>query len=253
MSMYLLPFEISASSAVSDIVSRDYRTADVFRRYGIPYCCGAKWPLDMACEMHGVEYDQVRNSLERSILNIRIAGPINFDKWETAFLMDYIINIHHHYLNETLPQTRIAIHDFVKEHRKKYPWLDELEKEIELLADKLLATIRTEEEVVFPYIRQLIHVHKHKEPFAAILIRTLRKPIEEMLLKSHSKNIDIILSIRKLTNLYTTPENACISHKVVLAKLKELDDDLMQHFFLEKDVLFPRALKMEKEVLNLNV
>ncbi|MBK9569691.1 MAG: hypothetical protein IPO53_07040 [Chitinophagaceae bacterium] len=53
-----------------------------------------------------------------------------------------------------------------------------------------------------------------------------------------------------MTNIYTPPENVCISHKVVIAKLKELDNDLMQHLHLEHSILFPRAIKIEKEVLD---
>jgi regulator of cell morphogenesis and NO signaling len=36
---------------------------------------------------------------------------------------------------------------------------------------------------------------------------------------------------------------------VVIAKLKELDNDLLQHIYLEETVLFPKVLKMEKELL----
>jgi regulator of cell morphogenesis and NO signaling len=78
----------------------------------------------------------------------------------------------------------------------------------------------------------------------------MRKPVEETMFKGHEIVNDIILSIRTITNKYTTPENVCISHKVVIAKLKELDNDLMQHLYLEQTVLFPRAMAIEKEVLS---
>ena len=78
----------------------------------------------------------------------------------------------------------------------------------------------------------------------------LRKPVEETMFKGHEIITDIIVSIRMLTNKYTTPENVCISHKVVIAKLKELDNDLMQHLYLEQSILFPRAMAIEKELLN---
>ena len=57
--MFLQPFEISRQSLVADIVARDYRTADIFRKYGIGYCCGGKWPMEIACEMNGVNIDDL--------------------------------------------------------------------------------------------------------------------------------------------------------------------------------------------------
>ena len=62
--MFLQSFEINRQSLVSDIVSLDYRTADVFRRNGISYCCGGKWPIEIACQMQGVDADKVLAELE---------------------------------------------------------------------------------------------------------------------------------------------------------------------------------------------
>lgn len=248
--MFLQPFEISRQSAVSDIVTKDFRTAEVFRRHGISYCCGAKWPMEIACQMHSVDIVQLQAELEEAVRTVHLPNIVDYKSWDTGFLVDYIINIHHHYLKETLPATRESVHDFIEEHVKKFPYLGELEQQFNLLADELLAAVQSEEEVLFPYIRQLVHAHKHREPYAALFIRTLRKPVEDILHKSHNNITSIIYRIRTLTNSYLVPKNACLSHQVVLSKLKELDNDLMQHFHLEKTVLFPRAIRIEKEVLD---
>ena len=55
--------------------------------------------------------------------------------------------------------------------------------------------------------------------------------------------------LRLLTNDYTAPEAACTSHRLSYSLLKELDDDLVQHLYLENDILFPIAIAMEKELL----
>jgi regulator of cell morphogenesis and NO signaling len=56
--------------------------------------------------------------------------------------------------------------------------------------------------------------------------------------------------MRELTNNYTPPDKACLTHKVTFAKMKELDDDLVRHIHLENNILFPKAIAMEKELLN---
>lgn len=248
--MFLQPFEITRKSLVADIVTQDYRTAAIFRKHGIGYCCGGKWPIDMACEMKGVDADKVHMELEAATRIIHVSTQLNFAEWDIDFLINYLINIHHHYLKKSLPETQLMLREFANEHSKKFTYLVALEKQFQLLGQQLFPLMHTEEEVIFPYIRQLAHTYRNKEPFAALFIRTMRKPIEETMLKGHETVTDIILSIRKLTNQYNTPENVCISHKVVIAKLKELDNDLMQHLYLEQSVLFPRSMAIEKEVLN---
>lgn len=236
---------------MAEIVARDYRTAEVFRKHGIGYCCGGKWPMDMACEMRGIDTEKLQAELEVATRTIQIYNLLDFADWGIDFLLDYIINIHHRYLKTTLPETQNILHEFAAEHIKKFSYLTELEKQFDLLEKKLFLSMQREEEIIFPYIRHLAHAQKHKEPYAALLIRTLRKPVEETMFKGHEAVTDIILSIRELTSSYTTPENVCISHKVVIAKLKELDNDLMQHFYLEQSVLFPRAMAIENELLNI--
>jgi regulator of cell morphogenesis and NO signaling len=58
--------------------------------------------------------------------------------------------------------------------------------------------------------------------------------------------------MRQLTDHYTPPKNACTSHRVIFSKLEEIDNDLVQHLYLENDVLFPRAIAIEKELLERN-
>ena len=109
--------------------------------------------------------------------------------------------------------------------------------------------MRQEEEMYFPYIKQIYHAHKHRESYARLLIRTLRKPIEEVMQKEHDTTGSKLNKLRSITNNYTPPANACITHKITFAKLKELDKDLVQHIHLESNILFPKAIKMEQELL----
>ena len=249
--MFLQPFEITPKSLVADIVAQDYRTAVVFRKYGIGYCCGGKWPIDMACQMQGIDADKVHKELEAATRTIHVSTQLNFAEWDIDFLIDYLINVHHCYLKKSLPETQQMLSDFTNEHKKKLPYLIELEKQFDLLIKQLVTSMQREEEVIFPYIHQIAHAYKHKEPYGALLIRTLRKPVEETMYQGHEIVWDIILSIRKLTNKYAIPENVCISHKVVIAKLRELDNDLIQHLYLEQSILFSRAMAIEKQVLSI--
>jgi regulator of cell morphogenesis and NO signaling len=249
--MYLQPFEIDRQSSAADIVAKDYRTAVVFRKHGIGYCCGGKWPMEMTCELQGINLEKLQQELEAAIRTIPVSNQLDFSNWSIDFIIDYIVNIHHQYLRQSLPETMQILNDFVEEHLKKFPWLAELVLKYDLLMNQLEPAMKREEEVLFPYIRQIAHAHKDKEPYAVLLIKTLRKPVEETMFNGQETVMDIINSIRTITNQYNTPANVCANHKVVMAKLKELDNDLMHHVYLEQTVLFPKAMAIEKEVLSM--
>lgn len=234
---------------VADIVSADYRTADVFRKYGIEYCCGGKYPLHIACEMNGINEEQLLKELNEAVREQNTSNTLNFSSWHIDFLTDYIVNVHHQYLRMALPRVQDYVDRFASGHSKKFTYLDDLQRSVRQLNRNFLPHLQHEEEIIFPYIRQIGHAYYSKEPYASLLVRTLRKPVQEIMENEHDTTTSLLGRIRGLTNSYTSPANACISHKVTFAKLNELDNDLSQHIHLENDILFPKAIAMEKELL----
>jgi regulator of cell morphogenesis and NO signaling len=247
--MFLQSFEIDSSSFVSDIVANDYRTADVFRKYGIEYCCGGKWPLSTVCKMNGIEEKVLKDELKKATRTFQISASIPFEKWSIDFLTDYIVHVHHYYLDKNLPVLREILKDFVEGHAEKITYLPLLEKCFNRLYDELIPHMQHEEEVIFPYIRQVAHAFEDGDTFGALLVKTLRKPIGKMMDQEHSFLSEYIYKFRELTSNYMAPDRACTSHHVVFSKLKELDNDMVQHMYLESDLLFPRIIEMEKKLL----
>src|SRR5689334_16913684 len=121
--MLLSSSEIRNDSFVTDIVIQDYRTSAVFRKYGIDYCCGGKIPLQTVCERLELDLEIIKDELNRAVRNIHVSGSTDFANWGVDFLIDYIINIHHSYLIQNLPDIIDTVQRFVEAHRTKYPYL----------------------------------------------------------------------------------------------------------------------------------
>ncbi len=247
--LFLHSGKIDRNQPVADIVARDYRTADVFRKYGIEYCCGGKSPLHMACALKGVDENRLIEELEVSIREVNTSNTHDFNEWHIDFLTDYIINVHHHYLRRALPVLQDHVDRFAEGHRRKFEYLDELQRLVNQLSRNMIPHLEQEEEIIFPYIRQIGHAYYSRESYASLLVRTLRKPVEDIMQHEHETMTRTLKRLRDLTGNYTLPENACISHRVTFAKLKEVDADIVQHLYLENSILFPKAIAMEKELL----
>ncbi len=240
---------INESTLVTDIVTQDYRTADVFLKYDIDFCCGGKLPLEMACKARGLDTETVMKELRRATRNNSSEINFEFDNWGLDFLADFILNIHHRYLEKALPETNEYVNRFLFGHRKKFPELEELEKIMKKMMKEIPPHMKKEEEIIFPYIKQIYHAFQHTESYASLLIRTLRKPVEEVMQGEHESVGKQLHRMREITNNYTLPEKPCITHRVTFSKLQELDNNLVQHIHLENNILFPKAIAMEKELL----
>ena len=248
--MYQNVYKIEPFSLVTDIVKYDYRTADVFRRYDIDFCCGGKWPLDVVCQNKNLDTQEVIAELQKIVRQSASNAALDFDSWDIDFLADYIFNVHHRYLKKALVEATEQANKFLDGHRTKFPELQEIEVIMSQFMKAMPPHMKQEEEIFFPYIKQIYHAHKHRESYARLLIRTLRKPLEEVMQKEHEITGSNLNKLRKITNNYTPPDNACLTHKITFAKLKELDQDLVQHIHLESNILFPKAIKMEQELLH---
>jgi regulator of cell morphogenesis and NO signaling len=235
---------------VSEIVRADYRTADVFKKYGINYCCSGQVPLEEACALKNLELEVVVNELEEATRNISLSNSLQFVDWKIDFLIDYIVNVHHAYIYLTLPSLQAGLESFAEGHKKQYPELVGLTDVFMALYPLILAHCRHEEEIIFPYIKQIDNAFRRKESYGSLFVRTLRKPFHSIE-GEHRRISDLLQEIRALTKNYIYPENACTNHTVIYQKLNELDQDMVQHKHLENNILFPKVVEMERLLLQL--
>ena len=251
--MFLQSEAIDKDMSVHEIVSKDYRTADIFRKYGIEFCCGGKLALKIACDNRGVDTDMVIKDLHMVTRDLRISSAnLDFNEWDIDFITEYIVNIHHQYTRKAIPLLKIQLDQFAEGHKKKFEYLEELVRSVNQFGKTVLVHMEHEEEIIFPYIKQIGHAYHSRASYASLLVRTLRKPVDDIMQHEHDVTARMLKRWRELTNNYTPPPHACVSHQVVLKKLRELDNDIVQHLYLENDILFPKAISMEKELLHNN-
>lgn len=248
--MFLNRLDIDPAAKPREIVEMDYRTADVFGRYGINYCCGVQWPLEQVCEIQGIRMNDLMADLQTACRTVNIPSGTQYEKWSVDFLTDYIINIHHQYLERSFPELEQSLDHFIEEHGKRLPYFMDLLEEFKGLVETVMPHLKQEEESIFPYLRQVAHAYEEKsDPFATLLVKTLRKPLSGFADQEHLMIGKKVRRFRELTNNYIVPPKACSSHQVILGKIKELDQDLLQHLYLENDVLIPKVIAMEQELL----
>ncbi len=110
---------------VGEMVVADYRKADVFRKYGIDYCCGGKKPLEEACRQKGIDPQNVQNdlnALDQKPDNTRQ----NFDIWELDALVAHIVKKHHNYVSESVPMLHELSAKVARVHGERHPELIEI-------------------------------------------------------------------------------------------------------------------------------
>lgn len=237
-------------ATISEMVRADYRTADVFKKWGINYCCGGNLPLEEVCQLQQLDKGAVEGDLQKATQSITLSNSLHFDEWPVDFLVDYISYVHHAYLKETVPSLTQNLHSFIQGHKKKFPDLEQVEEVFTNLKEELMEHVEKEDSTIFPYLKQISNTYKRKEIYGSLFVRTMSKPLTQVVESEHRRIAILLTQLREVTNHYQFPNHACTNHQVIYHKLREFDADLVQHKHLENNILFPKAMAMEKELLH---
>jgi regulator of cell morphogenesis and NO signaling len=237
-----------ANETVADIVKNNYRTARVFKAHGINYCCVGNVSLRDACDAKNVSYDELVQQLNEAALNADPGPELQFHEWKTDFLVDYIINVHHSYLRQAIPELEKDWTDFLNRHPGKYGSFKHAQPIFSGLSTAMQEELEEQENIIFPYIKQLYSAYRRREPYGKLLVQTLRKPVNKK--NENATNLSERLdSIRNLLNNYRPAESTCTGYVILLKRLHDFDNHLVLHKHLENNILFPAVAQMEQELL----
>ena len=130
-------------------------------------------------------------------------------------------------------------------HGKNHPELLRLREIFSGLAGELTTHLMKEEMVLFPYILRMEEAVVAKEPVLTPPFGSVRNPVA-MMKNEHDGAGAALRSMRQTGNGYAAPPDACISFQTLYQALAAFEADLHQHIHLENNVLFPRAIEMER-------
>ena len=238
---------ISNEKTVADYVTENIKTAHVFKKYGIDFCCGGGISVEKACAKKNVDLTK----LEKELSEVDVVKDLieDYDKWDLDFLIMYIENVHHTYVKENLPLISQYSNKVAKVHGHHYKELQQVNKLFHEVANELITHLQKEEQVLFPFIKQLVTAKKTGSNEVAASFGTVNTPIK-MMEHDHENAGDTFKEIARLTNNYSPPVEACNTFKALYAKLEEFEQDLHQHIHLENNILHPKAIELEHSLSN---
>lgn len=226
---------------VGNLVAKDYRYADVFKKYGIDFCCGGGISISKACEKNHVNQDELLRDLEKITITPESSEDAN--TWELEKLIDHIVGVHHSYVLENLPLIHAYAEKVSRVHGDNHPELKKIFRRFIDLKNDLTAHLGKEENVLFPYIKSLLN---NSDTTARPPFGSIQNPIA-MMVEEHDTAGEIMKEIAELSDHYQPPADACTTYQILFKKLEEFEKDLHRHVHLENNILFPKAVELEPQ------
>ncbi|MCJ7756822.1 MAG: iron-sulfur cluster repair di-iron protein [Gillisia sp.] len=233
---------------LGEIAVKDLRKAEVFKKYGLDFCCGGKKTVKQACAEKGLDVTKIEQELQAADKNVSNSRPLPYNDWDLDFLADYIVNTHHSYVIKTLPDLGSFSTKVASVHGENHPELFEISRLVKQVCRELSEHMVNEETILFPYVKLIVAAKNNNS--ASVKFEnfdSIKTPID-MLEKEHEAVGNSLETIRELSNNYTLPEDSCASYSYLYNTLVEFESDLFIHIHLENNILFPKAIELEKEI-----
>ncbi|MGP8217536.1 MAG: iron-sulfur cluster repair di-iron protein [Bacteroidia bacterium] len=240
--------ENSKTKSVGEFVANDYRTAAVFQKYGIDFCCKGNKTIEEVCESKKISAGELLAEINEVSKQAGVQKT-DFQSWPLDRLADYIEKKHHRYIVETTPVLKQYLDKLCKVHGGNHPELFEINEEFNLSAGELAMHMKKEEMILFPFIRKMADADNNPENAGRPALGAIQNPIN-MMMQEHDIEGERFRKMALLSANYNPPADACNTYRVAYSLLNEFEDDLHLHIHLENNILFPKAIELEKALVS---
>jgi regulator of cell morphogenesis and NO signaling len=227
---------IDPQTPIDTLTAERPRTRRLLCRLGVDVLGEGALTLDEAARRHGLPVEAVLRDLEA------LGEPRPPQDWQQAGiaqLVEHIVNHHHVFTREELARLGPILDRLLAAKPAVHPELAQLAVHFRNLEKDLLGHFQMEERNLFPALRGI-------EGGGPVPI-SLSTPSEQLrtISAEHQAVEELILNIRSLTDDYAVPADAAPDLRALYLGLRDLEDDLHVHLYLENHLLYPRALPGE--------
>lgn len=230
---------------ITDIVGENYVFASVLYYFGIKFYDYSEKTLEQVCQEKGLNIQTVITSLE-SVCAEKDNMDITLFSYPIDLIVEYLKHTHYIFIKQKLPYIARLI-ETLKPNTENAQLVEDLKFVFPLFVEDFIHHIYEEEDSLFRYITLLRNaLHKSFNP-SKLFYEIENFSLQEHAI-AHSQHDDEMKGIRSITNNYTLPLGKNLHLKVVFEELKAFEKLLVSHACIENEILFPKALVLEKEV-----
>ncbi|MBW3544352.1 MAG: hemerythrin domain-containing protein [Bacteroidetes bacterium] len=231
-------------SKIAELIEKNYVFASVLYYFGIKFYDYSEQTLEQVCRQRGLRVAQVISSLEDAT---RLPEVPNMSNLPVDIIIAYLKHTHYLFVKHKLPYIARLIQELKPADLMHSPAAEDLKFIFPLYVEDFIRHIYKEEDTLFSYILQLNAATQGKFHPGKLFYMMEQNTIEEFAVE-HDCHDDEMQGIRTLTQNYATTEETSLLLKVVYGELQSFEQNLKTHAHIEDEILFPKALQLEKNI-----
>ncbi|MFY0687645.1 MAG: DUF2249 domain-containing protein [Cyclobacteriaceae bacterium] len=212
----------SDSMRLDDFIGNNLARMLFFANYDPRVCLNRNQTLGEFCQHHNLELIETYQAASQ----INSYTQPHFDYWKLSLFVEFIIENYHRYERKLINDTKEILDKVQKAHGHEWSFLSTLASHYDSLMLILFDHFQEEEDYFFDLL---------KFQGSQDALESSYRHVEH----DHDESISVLISIKKLTNNFTPPGEACGLTKMLYSNLESLHNDLLCHTFIEEKFLGP--------------
>ncbi|MEM6844186.1 MAG: iron-sulfur cluster repair di-iron protein [Bacteroidota bacterium] len=238
------PTNIHTHRRIAELVDENYAYAAVLYYFGIEFYDYDEKTLEQVCSEQGLNVQEVIQELE-AIYGQPEHEIVGLSALPTDIIIAYLKHTHFQFVKTRLPYLSKLINSLPKLHYTNI--VEDLQFVFPLFVEDLIHHIYEEEDDFFSYVLALQEATQNGQPTPNLYLSMEKRSIQEFAIH-HDMDDDEMEGIRQITNGYATENIDSLHLRVVYAELQKFERELCVHASVENEILFPKALMLEKQV-----
>ena len=220
---------------IRTLVDENYIYAKALSYLGVEFYLYPDRKLKEVCESMGLDKARVMKTFYLFDRSNRFSF-LELDKHPLPIVIEYLRHAHHVFIKDKLPYIARLIH--------QYPGDNDLKLIFPEFVEEFIHHIYEEEDTLFNYVEHLLELGKKPAKNPVSSLWKYRKLSLEKIHQEHCEE-DELAGIRTLIQ---ESADSSIHWQVICKEIKSFDREMWYHAEIENNILFPKAIQLEKEV-----
>jgi regulator of cell morphogenesis and NO signaling len=231
---------------ISELVSQDFVRASALFYLGVKFYDYQEATLAQVCEQKGLDIQTVLKGFD-AVGETDNTEEIQLITYPVDLVIEYLKHTHYIFVKKKLPYIGQLIDGLAEVNFRYVNLAKDLKMVFPLFVEDFIEHVYEEEDILFDYINSLSKFLSGENASSKIYLEMENHSIQSFAL-DHGDHNNEMGGLRKITNDYSFCEEADLHIKVLFNELANFEKLLKAHAKIEDEILFPKALQLERMV-----
>ncbi|NMM46762.1 iron-sulfur cluster repair di-iron protein [Flammeovirgaceae bacterium KN852] len=241
-----MDYNIYKHKTLNELVGANHLFASILNDFGIRFYEFPETTLEDVCKEKGLMIEKIIDQLEK-YKNDNSIESLKLFTLPVDLIIEFLKHSHHIFIKRRLPYISSLLRGAKYYNEEHEQVIQDLRFVYPIFVEDFIHHVYQEEDTLFIYISKLQKVVSGDLSPAKLFFELEKHSVRKYAI-DHEVHEDELEGLKKITNGFILKDESNVHLNVIMKELQSFEKELKIHASIEDEILFPKALMLEKEV-----